>query len=244
MPSELQLEQMTLQLITFGATITPDKLFPTTIPTAAKLIRTDPYGFAIATCLDRGTKAEIIWSIPYDMKTYLCHLDPQHIYRMSLEELAVLFNRLHHRPRYIHDAPKTIRDLTRIVIDECDGNASNIWKSRRAADVNRIFRSIHGVGPGIANMAVLLIEKAFDIRFSDRDRKNMNIKPDVHTMRVLYRLGASHATTAQAAITATRQMNPAYPGEIDSALWVIGRTWCHPNNPACLSCPMTFCCLK
>lgn len=37
-------------------------------------------------------------------------------------------------------------------------------------------------------MAVLLIERAFDIRFPDVDRSAMDIKPDVHTMRVLYRL--------------------------------------------------------
>jgi endonuclease III len=247
MQSDVSIEQITRQLIAFGLTMAPEVLFPTVIPEtpeAAALIATDPYAFAIATCLDRGTKAEVIWTIPYDMKNALGHLDPRQIYEMSLDELADLFNRLPRRPRYVNDAPKTIRDLTRIVIEECDGDASNLWEGRRAADVNRIFRSIHGVGPGIANMGVLLIEKAFGIRFSDLDRKNMDIKPDVHTVRVLFRLGASEAATEQAAIAATRRMNPAYPGEIDGALWEIGRRWCRATNPKCPDCPMTSLCMK
>ncbi len=157
-------------LLAFGPTVGYDSLFPTVIPEAAPLIATDPYAFLIAVCLDRGTKAQVIWTIPYDMKMKLGHLDPQLIYCMSLDELAGLFKELPRRPRYVNDAPQTIHDLTRIVVEECSGDASLIWEGRRAADVNRILRSIHGVGPGIANMGVLLIEKAFDVRFSDLDR--------------------------------------------------------------------------
>lgn len=134
---------------------------------------------------------------------------------MSLEELAELFNELPRKPRYVNDAPKTVRDLTRFVIEQCSGDSSLVWEGRHAADVNRILRSIHGVGPGIANMGVLLIEKAFGMRFRDLDRSGMDIKPDVHTVRVLYRLGASDAETIEAAIAASRLMNPSFPGGLD-----------------------------
>jgi endonuclease III len=72
----------------------------------------------------------------------------------------------------------------------------------------------------------------------------MDIKPDVHTVRVLYRLGASESATEQAAIAATRRMNPSYPGEIDGALWGIGRKWCRATNPICSECPLTAVCNK
>lgn len=234
----------TRELLRYGEKVAKEELFPTVVPEAAPLIANDPYAFLIATCLDRGTKAEIIWTIPYDMKIELGHLDPQRIYRMSLDELAALFERLPRRPRYVNDAPKTISDLTRIVMDECDGNAANIWIGKRAAEVNRTFQSIHGVGPGIANMGVLLIEKGFGIRFSDLDHTRMDIKPDVHTMRVLYRLGVSDAKAEEAAIAATRRMHPDFPGELDSALWEIGRRWCFASNPDCDHCPMTIICIK
>ena len=65
-------------------------------------------------------------------------------------------------------------------------------------------------------MAVLLIEKAFLVQFSDH--WNMDIKPDLHTKRVLYRLGASHAETEDAALEASRRMNPEFPGVVDRGI--------------------------
>lgn len=244
MYDEAKLAKITEELLAFGPTVSNGSLFPTVVPEAAPLIATDPYAFLIAVCLDRGTKAQFIWTIPYDMKMKLGHLDPDLIYKMSLEELAILFTQLPRKPRYVNDAPKTIQDLTRFVIEKCSGDASLVWEGRRAADVNRILRSIHGVGPGIANMGVLLIEKAFDKRFQDLDRTGMDIKPDVHTVRVLYRLGASEAQTIEAALAATRKMNPYFPGGLDGGLWEIGRRWCFASNPNCNNCPMNKDCVK
>jgi len=238
MIDETRLNRITATLLEFTPTVPNESLFPTIMPEAAPLIETDPYAFLIAVCLDRGTKAQIIWTIPYDMKMKMGHLDPQLIYQMSLEELTELFLQLPRKPRYANDAPKTIRDLTRFVVEECSGDASLVWEGRRAADVNRILRSVHGVGPGIANMGVLLIEKAFGVRFHDLDRSRMDIKADVHTVRVLHRLGASDALTVEAAYEATRRMNPTFPGGLDGGLWEIGRRWCFASNPHCVDCPM------
>ena len=47
---------------------------------------------------------------------------------------------------------------------------------------------VYGVGNGISNMAVRLIESMYDFRFPDLDYSRMDIKPDVHTTRVLYKL--------------------------------------------------------
>jgi hypothetical protein len=67
-------------------------------------------------------------------------------------------------------------------------------------------------------MGVLLIEKNFRIRFSDLDHTRMDIKPDVHTVRVLYRLGVCDAETIDSAITAARRLNPEFPGGVDAPL--------------------------
>jgi endonuclease III len=244
MIDETRLNKITATLLEFTPAVPNESLFSTIVPEAAPLIETDPYAFLIAVCLDRGTRAEIIWTIPYDMKMKLGHLDPQRIYQMSLDELTELFQQLPRKPRYVNDAPKTVRDLTRFVVEECSGDASLVWEGRRAADVNRILRSIRGVGPGIANMGVLLIEKAFGTRFRDLDRSSMDIKPDVHTVRVLYRLGASEAQTVEAALAASRLMNPSFPGGLDGGLWEIGRRWCFASNPNCKGCPMNIDCSK
>jgi endonuclease III len=244
MIDKTRLTRITKTLLEFTPTVPNTSLFPTMVPEAAPLVETDPYAFLMAVCLDRGTKAQVIWTIPYDMKMKLGHLDPQLIYEMSLEELTELFSQLPRKPRYLNDAPKSVYDLTRFVVEKCSGDASLVWEGRRAADVNRILRSIHGVGPGIANMGVLLIEKAFGVRFRDLERSGMDIKPDVHTVRVLYRLGASDAQTVEAALESSRRMNPSFPGGLDGGLWEVGRRWCFASNPNCRDCPMNQDCAK
>lgn len=240
--ANVDLEKITSALLEHGKTIAPQVLFPTVIPEASDIIASDPFAFCIACCLDRGTRSEIIWTIPYDMQKALGHLDPVRIYKMSLGQLEGLIKRLPRHPRYITDAPKTIQDLTRYVIEKCNGDASLIWKGKKAIQVNRIFDSFYGVGPGIASMAVLLIEQAYPVRFEDR--KNMDIKPDVHTMRVLYRLGISARESPEASLEASRRMNPEFPGKVDGALWDIGRNWCFAQNPRCNKCPVTDYCAK
>ncbi len=242
MMDDMQVKPIAEKLLAYADTIAANVLLPTVVPQAAPLVANDPYAFAIGVCLDRGTKAEIIWTIPYYIKEDLGHLDPHQIYKMSLDELASLFERLPQRPRYVNAAPRTIQDLTRIVVEECGGDAFNLWKDKRAADVNRTLVSIHGVGPGIANMGVLLIEKAFGVHFNDLDRARMDIKADVHTVRVLYRLGISKNETTEAALDAARLLKPDFPGIVDGALWDLGRRYCFSSNPNCMECPMNELC--
>ncbi len=237
-------ESIKLAIIDCGKSFASLGLFDTVIPEAAHLVASDPYAFVLASCLQRGTKAEIIWTIPYDIQKLLGHLDARLIYKMPFVELTDLFTRLPRRPRYRNDSPRTIKELTQIVVEECGGNAANIWIGKRATEVKRTLESIHGVGPGIANMTVLLIESAFSIHFDDLDHRQIDIKPDVHTIRVLFRLGASEAMTDQAAVNAARRINPDFPGALDFPLWNIGRTWCHPITPRCSACIIRSICAK
>ncbi|MEX1247099.1 MAG: hypothetical protein WEA61_01335 [Anaerolineales bacterium] len=219
------------------------ELFPSLVPEALELVMSDPYAFALAVSLDRGTKADVIWTIPYFLKNTMGHLDPEIINEMSLEELTAVFTRLPRRPRYVNDAPRTVKELTEIVMIDFSGDASGIWTGKTASFVNSTFQRVHGVGPAIANMAPLLIEEAFpNIRFEDK--AFMDIKPDVHTMRVLYRLGVSQDVSFNSAIQAARELSPDFPGAVDGALWWIGRTWCFPTDPDCTTCCASLVCAK
>jgi len=51
----------------FGASIPPEDLFPTVSAEATAFSMKDPYAFAIATCLDRGTKADVVWTFPFEI---------------------------------------------------------------------------------------------------------------------------------------------------------------------------------
>jgi endonuclease III len=235
---------ITTALLDLGERIEPAELFPSLVPEAADLVATDPYAFVLATCLDRQMPAQVIWTIPYDIKMKLGHLDPHLIDGMSNQELLDLVRSLPRKPRYISDAPTTIRDITRIVVAECGGDASRIWIGKTGQQIRETFRRVHGVGPGISSMAPLLIEKAFGIKFTDLDRPGLDVKADVHVMRVLYRLGMILTQTEAAALEATRQMYPAYPGGLDAPLWWIGRNRCHAVMPRCSICPMVSLCCR
>lgn len=232
------------KLLDFGKEIDPRELFPSLEPGATDFALRDPYAFAMATSLDRGTKAEIIWTIPFYVREHLGHLDPYKIAAMNRQQVYSIFMELPKRPRFMNDAPRTVQELSRMVIKDFNGDASKIWKGKQAAEVKDTFRSIFGIANEISSLAVLLIEKAYGIRFSDLDRTQMDIKADVHTMRVLYRLGLAPKQKEEEAVATTRRLHPAYPGELDAPLWVIGRRWCKYQNPQCNHCKMIDICPK
>lgn len=213
-----------------------DYLFPVLEPEAKKMIPSNPYAFCVATCLDRGTKADIIWTIPYWIFQKVGHFDPNIFYQMPISEVNKIFYQLPKKPRFIDKAAHTFQSITKIIVDQFDYDASNIWRNKKASEVKRTFMNVYGVGNGISNMAVILIENAFGIQFSDLDHSRMDIKPDVHTMRVLYRLGVAAYIEENEAISSARLLSPEYPGEIDGPLWLIGRNWCKANNPICNDC--------
>ena len=45
-------------------------------------------------------------------------------------------------------------------------------------------------------------------------------------------------------IAVARRLHPARPGALDLPAWQIGRGWCHPSVPDCISCPLTAVCPK
>jgi endonuclease III len=190
-------------------------------------------------------KAEHVWSIPWEVKELLGHLDPIRIEKMSLQEIESVLSRIRHRPRYYKDAPKTIADLTHIVVRRFGGDAAAIWRGRRSSEVHDLFLSIYGVGEGIASMAVVLIEKArLREPFPPEDRKTMDIKPDVHLRRVLCRIGVARDQTVNEALRASRWLNPSCPADLNEPLWDIGRMTCHASAPECHLCPIDGYCAR
>jgi len=238
------IKEITTLLLKFKERANSEYLFPVLESEARVLILTNPYAFCVAACLDRGAKADIIWTIPYWINKIAGHFDPIKFGLDSSKTIVDLFNQLPKKPHYINAAPKTFQSITEMVVDQFEGDASKIWTNQPASTVKLLFLEIYGVGNGISNMIPLLLEEAYKFRFSDIDHSLMDIKPDVHTMRVLYRLGISKSNIEEDAIKAARLLNPPYPGEIDGPLWYIGRNWCKSGNPICHECILGKLCIK
>jgi len=233
-----------VHLLEFGKQIRPRELFPALHEKAALLIEENPFAFALAAVLDRGIKAEIIWTMPYYLQKQLGDVSPRQFVNKSNEDLERIFRSLPAKPRYVTDAPRTVKELSKIVLHEYDGDVTKIWTNKTASYVKAIFQRIYGVGPGISSMIVLLLERYFGVQFSDLDHRTMDVKPDVHIVRVFSRLGFISEANETEALKAARRLNPEYPGALDSPTWMIGKKWCAPTQPHCGNCPLNLVCPK
>jgi len=232
------------RLLEFSEKIPGKDLVPVLVEEAAPLIREDPFAFALAAVLDRGQKAEVIWTLPYFIKKQVGTLDPHFFANASLDELSKIFQELPRKPRYVGDAPRTVKELSKIVVNEYDGKVERIWNNRRSESVKATFRRVFGVGPGIASMIVLLLEKWYDVHFDDLDHARMDVKPDAHDVRVFHRLGFISEPKEGLAVDVARRLNPEYPGALDAPTWTIGKNWCTSYNPKCHDCPVREACPK
>jgi endonuclease III len=229
-------------LIEYSKKLNIKDLCPAKEEGAIELIITNPYAFCIAMCLDRGTPTEIIWTIPYNIYRILGHLDPERLYSYTFEDWERLIEQLKYKPRFKTAARRTLYELTKLIVEKYYGNAAKIWEEKTAIEVIKTFDKIYGVGPGIANMAVLLIEKAFNIQFLDKE--NINIKADTHTVMIMYRLGLIKELNEKLAVKKAKELNPSFPGIIDQPLWHIGKHFCFKKEPKCNECPLNQYCEK
>ena len=232
------------KLLEFGKSASVEELVPVLEEEAAKIIKDDPFAFALAGVLDRGTKAEIIWTIPYYIKKQLGDLDPHFFVNAAPEDLERIIDKLPVKPRYVNAAPRTIKGLSHIVVNECNGQAQKLWEKKSSRAVKATFERIYGVGPGIASMIVLLLERWLGVQFDDVDHRNMDVKPDTHIVRVFSRLGFISEPKSKSAVEAARRLNPDYPGALDSPTWIIGKKWCTAFVPHCQKCPLKEVCPK
>ena len=210
--------------------------------TTEELIRSNPFAFLIAVAFDRGMPWQKAWQIPAEFDRLGC-LDPELLAAMSEADMIGLLDRLAIRPRYgARQGAKTLSDTARLVWQQFGGDASSIWKDSTPAEVEKTLQQIRGVGPGIASMATRILRDDFD-RFRGQERQ-IDVKPDVHLVRVFRRAGLIDGDSADQAIRTARRLNPQFPGELDWPAWRIGQLWCHATNPNCGQCALTKDCAK
>ena len=206
------------------------------------LVRSNPFAFLVAVAFDRGMPWEKAWRIATEIDR-LGLLDPARLATMSEADLAALLDGLAIRPRYgSKQGARTLSDAARLVAGRFGGDAAAIWKGSSPAEVEKTLQEIRGLGPGIASMATRILRDDFGY-FTGQERQ-IDVKPDVHLVRVFVRSGLSDGDSASEATHAARRLNPEFPGELDWPAWRIGQLWCHPSEPDCGECPLTGACAK
>ena len=129
-----------------------------------------------------------------------------------------------------------------LLVMKFGGNAAAIWQDASPDEVSRRLQSIRWVGPGIASMAIRILYDDWGM-FKGKEQQ-IDVKADVHVMRVFKRTGLTLSESESEAVSVAQELNPQFPAELDWPAWNIGQKWCHHYNPNCPACPLTAVCLK
>ena len=198
------------------------------------LVLSDPFAFLVGASFDRGMLAGRAWEIPYQIKRKGM-LNPSILASMTDPDLESLIDSLPRRPRYgSKQGAKTLKDAAMLVM-EFGGDAAAIWQEASPTEASRRLQTIYGVGSGIASMAIRILHDHLGM-FKGQENE-IEVKPDVHVMRVFKRTGLTLSESESEAVSAARRLNRRYPAELDWPAWIIGQEWCRPSNPNCPACP-------
>ena len=201
-----------------------------------------PHVFVLCCLMDRQVNADKAWRIPLDICNKLGY-DIEVLNGYAVDYYEELFNQ-RHLHRYNSTMARVFKSGIERISKNYDGDASKIWKDMpNSATVICRFLAFDGCGVKIATMATNLLYRAFGVQYSDYSA--IDVSPDVHIMRVMYRLGilAEH-NNREMAVYSTRGLYPAYPGLFDGLFWHIGKDYCHPSKPNCTDCSLQSICSK
>ena len=204
----------------------------------ADLIDSNPFAFLVGAVFQRQMPWRKVWEIPFHI--FECGmLEPARIALATDGEIRALLVDLPAKPRFPNRGVRTLKDTAKLV-GEIGGDAAAIWTGKPPSEVQERLLAINGVGPAIANMTLLLLRDQYG--FFEGQEHEIDIKPDVHVLRVLKRSGLISLENEHQAVCAARRLAPQYPAELDWPSWDIGQRWCHKTNPDCDNCPLTEVC--
>ena len=204
-------------------------------------IKGKPYLFVLACAMDRQIAAKRAWAIPYKVCQYFNVTTFDQLAKLdeSLITKCFIAENLH---RYNDVMSKIFYKAVQRIKTQYHGDASLIWKDNpSSATVVYRFLCFEGMGIKIATMAANLLCR--DLKVTFKDKYALDVSPDIHVCRILYRLGLTDNTdNRDAVIYKAREINPEYPGVIDAVCWQYGQKYCHKNNPNCQECPLSNVC--
>lgn len=206
-----------------------------------KFIFNNPNAFIIGLIAGQSVKAELAWSLPYNLYKRLGTFDFKVIIKnfdvLTLEQVIKQKPALHRYPNrmanYIYLAIKKI-------VNEYNGNAKEIWQNQKASVIVQRLEEFKGISHKKASLGTLLLVRDLDVNIEDKN--NIDIAYDVHIRRIFLRMGLVDKDTQDNVVNEAKKINPEFPGELTTSFWAIGREYCFANNPDCINCPLKDCC--
>ena len=220
----------------------------------SKMRAYDANAFLMGVMLDRGGLAERAW----DAAEHFCSSvgDTDDVSSLWSEILAMDRPRLRGYLRYgyggkaFHRFYKTFAKLlpqaAEHLLENYGGDPRQIWNNQRdIAKVKQRLDDIPAIGPGLANMAVLILARQHGLLGGKTARRQLDPKPDIQVRRVFTRTGLiPKGATDEAIIDIARELSPDFPAALDAPAWDIGQQWCKPSRPLCTECPLGTVCQR
>ncbi len=199
--------------------------------------------FIIGLISDQSVKAELAWSLPYNLYKRLGCFDFEFIINnynvYDIEKIIKDKPALHRFPsrmaNYIYEAMK-------MIVYNYDGDASNIWKDKDAEKIIERFEDFKGISHKKASLGTLLLVRDMDIDLIKKEK--IDIAYDVHIRRLFLRIGLVLDDKMEDVLSSARKIKPEFPGELTTSFWTIGRKYCHSSKPDCDRCPLNNCCKR
>lgn len=209
-----------------------------------------PHLFVLACVMDRQIKAVRAWNIPYIIADEIGSREIGAFAAKDEQYYIDLFEtkKLH---RYNSLMAKYFYGAVQRIVNEYGGDASKIWKGTPSSRLVILrFLEFEGIGIKIATMATNILSRDYHIPM--RDLTAIDISPDVHVKRIMYRLGLVSSKDGNwQTINPTEIVNKAallnidFPGVFDLLFWDIGNQGiCENNHCNAEKCPFSDFCPK
>ena len=187
-----------------------------------------PHMFVFSCVLDSQLDAERVWKIPLILAE---ELGGKEFYRFleKDEEWYINFFNAKKLHRFNTMMAQAIYSAVQDIHNKWNDDASNMWKGKQSsAQVIYNFYKFKRVGIKIATMAANILSREYGIELGDYSA--IDISPDVHVKRAMYRLGFRpyKEDIVLADIDPTmvvyraKSLNPSFPGLMDLAFYNIG----------------------
>lgn len=210
-----------------------------------------PHIFVLSCVMDSQIDSQKAWAIPILVATEVGGFEFNKFYNKDIDYYINLFKmKKYHRFNELMGA--AFYKALEIIANKYKGDASNIWSDNpSSAELICRFLEFDRVGIKIATMAANLLSRDHKIKL--KDYYAIDISPDIHVKRTMYRLGLFgdkkinnfDDISATEVIYRAKSINPTFPGILDHAFWKVGfDRIC--TNKKCNSekCPFSEVCIR
>ena len=212
-------------------------------PKIDELIHSNPFAFLIGVISDQMVSSERAWRVPFLLKERLGKLDPKQIARMTVAQLE----RVIRKPYSLHRFPRIMANYfikaAQTIIQKYKGDVKNIWDGiDSACEIQKRLLEVPGVSQKKSSTRTKMLIRDWDLKINDLH--TIDLPYDIHIRRVLVRAGLAEHDSLSEIQKAGQAINPNYPADYDDAIWLVGRRFCHPQNPDHRNCPLNQVCQK